>query len=60
MINLDSIGNSKSNWVLHKKNNLKIIKFFSFGNFRPPTELLFNINIRSFKPTTVFTADSNI
>lgn len=46
IINLDSIYGSGTHWTAYKKNKNKIVYFDSFGNLRPPIEVIsyFNSN----------------
>lgn len=46
IVNLDSIHGPGTHWIAYKKNDRKVIYFDSFGNLRPPIELLnyFNSN----------------
>lgn len=41
IINLDSIDGSGTHWVAYTKNARKITYFDSFGNLRPPIEVLY-------------------
>lgn len=40
IINLDSINGPGTHWTAYKKTNNVIIYFDSFGNLRPPKELM--------------------
>lgn len=46
IINLDSKENRGSHWTAYVKNKNKVIYFDSYGNLRPPTEVItyFNSN----------------
>lgn len=40
VVNLDSSRGSGTHWVCYKKRGQKVLYFDSFGNLRPPPELL--------------------
>lgn len=46
IVNLDSINGPGTHWIAYKKIDRKVLYFDSFGNLRPPAELIkyFNSN----------------
>lgn len=40
IVNLDNIRNAGTHWVCYKKRGPKVTYFDSFGNLRPPKELV--------------------
>lgn len=46
VVNMDSSNGPGTHWTAYKKNNNNVLYFDSFGNLKPPTEILkyFNSN----------------
>lgn len=44
IINLDSVNGPGTHWTAYKKNRNKIVYFDSFGNLRPPIEVVNYLN----------------
>lgn len=49
IINLDDFTGSGTHWVAYMKNNNEVYYFDSFGNLRPPIELLEYLGVGSVK-----------
>ena len=49
VVNLDNDTGSGTHWVAYKKQGKEVIYFDSFGNLRPPRELMIYLNVDQVK-----------
>lgn len=49
IINLDQIDGPGTHWVAYRKRNNNVVYFDSFGNLRPPIELMNYLGVGSVK-----------